>query len=211
MVVFFVKRLLTSTLVVLISTVVMYVLVDLSIDPIADLRTSNPPNKAELIASGSSCISNDPVLSRYFCWLKGACGCLYGNCDLDENWQTNQKVTCLLSGAVTTTIQLVGAATILAIILGVLVGIVSALRQYTGFDYSITFMSFLLYSLPVFWVAVLAKVFLAIDFNNFLADPHFSVAAIVVTALIVGLVVSAAVAGRGARGCATSPSRGAWP
>ena len=43
------------------------------------------------------------------------------------------------------------------------------MRQYTGFDYSITFLSFLLYSLPVFWVAVLAKVFLAIKFNDYLA------------------------------------------
>ena len=67
-----------------------------------------------------------------------------------------------------TTIQLVAAATVARDLLGVFVGIVSALRQYTGFDYSITFLSFLLYSLPVFWVAVLAKVFLAIDFNNFL-------------------------------------------
>ena len=109
---------------------------------------------------------------------------------------TNQQVTSLLSGAVITTIQLVGAATVLAILLGVLVGIVSALRQYSGFDYSITFLSFLLYSLPVFWVAVLAKVFLAIDFNNFLADPHISTAAVVITAVLVGVVVSSsAVAG----------------
>ena len=102
-------------------------------------------------------------------------------------------MTSLLSGAVITTIQLVGVATLLAIVLGVLVGVVSALRQYTGFDYSITFLSFLLYSLPVFWVAVLAKVFLAISFNDFLADPHISVPVIVGSALLVGIVVSSAV------------------
>ncbi len=78
-----------------------------------------------------------------------------------------------------------------------MVGIVSALRQYTGFDYSITFLCFLLYSLPVFWVAVLAKVFLAIDFNNFLGPIRRSPsAAIVISGLVVGLVVSSAVAGK---------------
>ena len=46
MLVFFVKRLLMSLLVVLISTVIMYVLVDISIDPLEDLRTSTAPNKA---------------------------------------------------------------------------------------------------------------------------------------------------------------------
>jgi peptide/nickel transport system permease protein len=197
-IVFFVKRLLMSLLVVLISTVVMYVLVDLSIDPLEDLRTSTAPNKAQQMANRIAELHlDDPVLSRYLTWLKGASGCLYGNCDLGENWKTHQQVTSLLSGAVVTTIQLVGLATLLAIVLGVVVGIVSALRQYTGFDYSITFLSFLLYSLPVFWVAVLAKVFLAINFNNFLADPRISVPVMVIVALFVGVAISSAVAGSG--------------
>src|SRR6478609_7615889 len=196
MLVFFVKRLLMSLVVVLISTVIMYFLVDISIDPLADLRTSTAPNKAEQIQRRIAQLNLDqPVIERYLSWLKGASGCLYGSCDLGQNWKTGQATTSLLSGAVTTTIQLVGAATLLAIVLGVMVGIVSALRQYTGFDYSITFLSFLLYSLPVFWVAVLAKVFLAIDFNDFLADPQISPTAIIIAALLVGLVVSAAVAG----------------
>jgi peptide/nickel transport system permease protein len=187
-----------SLLVVLISTVVMYVLVDLSIDPLEDLRTSTAPNKAQQMANRIAELHlDDPVLSRYLTWLKGASGCLYGNCDLGENWKTHQQVTSLLSGAVVTTIQLVGLATLLAIVLGVVVGIVSALRQYTGFDYSITFLSFLLYSLPVFWVAVLAKVFLAINFNNFLADPRISVPVMVIVALFVGVAISSAVAGSG--------------
>ncbi len=196
MVVFLVKRLLMSLLVVLISTVIMYVLVDISIDPLADLRTSTAPNKAQQISNRIAELHLDEsVFSRYLGWLKGASGCLVGSCDLGENWKTNQQVTSLLQGAVVTTIQLVTAATVLAIVLGVLVGIVGALRQYSGFDYGVTFLSFLLYSLPIFWVAVLAKVFLAIDFNNFLADPHIAWSTIVVVSLVVGVIVSAAAAG----------------
>ncbi len=198
MVVFFIKRLLTSMLVVLISTLVMYVLVDISIDPIADLRVSNAFNKQDLIDQRIAMLRLDePVLTRYFSWLKGASGCLYGQCDLNENWLTHQSVTSLLSGAVLTTIQLVGVATIFAIVLGVMVGIVSALRQYTGFDYSITFLSFLLYSLPVFWVAVLAKVFLAIDFNDFLGSPNpqLSPKFVALAGLLVGLTIGGATPG----------------
>ncbi len=196
MLVFLIKRLLMSLMVVLISTVIMYVLVDISIDPLRDLRLSTAPNKAQQIANRIAELHlNDPVLSRYLSWLKGASGCLVGNCDLGENWKTNQPVTQLLQGAVLTTIQLVGAATLLAIVLGVLVGVVGALRQYSGFDYGITFLSFLLYSLPIFWVAVLAKVFLAIDFNNFLFDPHISWLTIAVISAVAGVVISAAAAG----------------
>ncbi len=196
MLVFLIKRLLTSLLVVLISTVIMYVLVDLSIDPLQDLRASTAPDKEQQIANRIAELHLDqPVLVRYFSWLKDASGCFYGQCNLNENWTTHQQVTTLLKGAVLTTIQLVAVATVLAILLGVVVGIVSALRQYSGFDYSITFMSFLLYSLPVFWVAVLAKVFLAIDVNNFLADPDIPTAVVFIGALVVGLLVSAALGG----------------
>lgn len=189
-----------SLLVVLISTVIMYVLVDLSIDPLDDLRTSTAPNKAQQVANRIAELRlNDSVLSRYLSWVKGASGCLYGNCDLGENWKTHQQVTSLLSGAVLTTIQLVTVATLLAVVLGVVVGIVSALRQYTGFDYSITFLSFLLYSLPVFWVAVLAKVFLAIKFNNFLVDARLSALATALVAALTGAAASSAVGGSGRR------------
>src|SRR4051794_40865414 len=196
MITFFIRRFLTSALVVLISTFVMYILVAASIDPLADLRVSRSPNKEQLIANRVAQLHLDqPIVQRYLDWLKGALGCLVGNCNLGVDWQINQTVTSELSGAVATTLQLVTAATILAILVGVAVGIVSALRQYTGFDYSITFMSFLLFSLPVFWVAVLAKTFLAIDLNNFLADPHLSTTVIIFGALAAGAIVAGAVGG----------------
>lgn len=197
MVMFFVRRLLTSTLVVLVSTLIMYVLVDLAIDPLEDLRLSTAPNKQQLIDSRMALLNlNDPVLVRYLDWLGGVFGCFTGSCDLGTNWRTSQPVTGLLAGAVGTTLQLITAATLLAIVLGVLVGIVSALRQYTGFDYSITFLSFLLYSLPVFWVAVLLKQFAAIEFNTFLNnDPRVPLWFYVGTILLVGGFVTAAMGG----------------
>lgn len=200
MITFFIRRFLTSTLVVLISTFLMYLLVAQSIDPLSDLRVSRSPNKAQLIANRIAALNLDqPVVQRYFNWLKGASGCVVGRCDLGADWMTHATVTSELKGAILTTLQLVTAATLLAIVFGVAVGVVSALRQYSGFDYSITFMSFLLYSLPVFWVAVLAKTFLAIDLNNFLAQPHLSATFIVLTALLLGAIASAAVGGAGRR------------
>ena len=197
MITFFLRRFLSSALVVLVSTLIMYVLVDIAIDPLAKFQGSTAPNVAEQRAALVSQLKLDePVITRYFDWLKGAAGCAYGQCDLGRDWEKNQLVTSQLSGAITTTLQLVTAATFIAILFGVLVGIVSALRQYTGFDYSITFMSFLLYSLPVFWVAVLLKYFLAIDFNNFLQrDPQIPVWAMLLTGGVFGLALSAALGG----------------
>jgi len=200
MIMFFVRRLLTSSLVVLVSTLIMYVLVDLAIDPLEDLRLSTAPNKEQLIESRIALLNlDDPVMVRYLDWLAGVGQCFTGSCNLGTNWQTGQPVTSLLQGAVVTTLQLITAATFLAIVLGVGVGVISALRQYTGFDYSITFVSFLLYSLPVFWVAVLLKQFGAIGFNNFLADPSIPLWMYVGSVLLIGSAVMAATGGPAAQ------------
>ena len=87
----------------------------------------------------------------------------------------NQPVNALLGNAITSTLTLVTTATVVAIILGITVGIVSALRQYTGFDYCVTLLAFLFFSLPIFWVAVLLKQYGAIQMNNWLADPTISI------------------------------------
>ncbi|HRA06689.1 MAG TPA: ABC transporter permease, partial [Propionicimonas sp.] len=110
-------------------------------------------------------------------------------------WSTQQRVNDMLPGAIATSVQLVLAATLIAIVLGVIVGLISALRQYTTFDYSITFVSFVLYALPVFWVAVLLKQFLAIGLNDYLNNPTVSWPAIIVVALISGLFWAGAIGG----------------
>src|SRR5689334_15920916 len=113
MITFFTKRILTSALVVLLSTLIMFYLVSWSIDPLEDLRGSTAPNKAEQMAARAAQLNlDDPIFVRYLDWLKGASGCLYGDCDLGTNWRTGRAVTDLLAGAITTTLQLVVAATI---------------------------------------------------------------------------------------------------
>lgn len=106
-------------------------------------------------------------------------------------------MTALLPGAVASTVRLVAASTILAILLGVITGIVSALRQYSAFDLGMTFFSFFLYSLPSFLAAVLLKEFIAIDFNNWLsgADSSFGLVPTIVITLVVAFFLQAIVAG----------------
>ena len=75
-----------------------------------------------------------------------------------------------LVGRILTTLKLVLAASVLAVMIGIAIGIITALRQYSGFDYTVTFFTFLFFSLPVFFVAVLLKEFVAIQFNDFLVS-----------------------------------------
>ena len=56
------------------------------------------------------------------------------------------------------TAQVIIIAEILALILGVAVGIFSAIRQYSPFDYFFTSASFLGYAMPTFWLALLLQI-----------------------------------------------------
>lgn len=197
---FLLRRTLSTAIVLLVVTFVLYLLLDHTLDYFFDLRQSTAPNIGELYESRAQLLDLDtPAVVRYFQWLAGASGCLVGMCDLGTAWYLGQDVTSQLPGAIMNTVKLVTAATVFAILIGVFIGLVSAIRQYSGFDYFITFLSFLMYSLPVFWVAVLLKQYGAIEFNNFLGDPVVGWGTIITVSLVSGLLWMGALGGSGRR------------
>ncbi|WP_318278996.1 ABC transporter permease [Agrococcus baldri] len=193
------RRILASILTLVVASFIMYVLTAYSGNPLQDLQASNAPNAQQLIGQRIERLSLDvPPPLRWFGWAAGAAGCIvpFATCDLgtDLNYTA---VTALLPNAAASTVRLVSASTILAIIFGVITGIVSALRQYSAFDLGMTFVSFFLYSLPSFLAAVLLKEFVAIDFNNWLSsgDSEIGFVATAVIALVIAVIMQALVAG----------------
>src|SRR5690606_18654534 len=61
-------------------------------------------------------------------------------------------------------IRLILGAEILALILGVAVGLLAAVKQYSVVDYVATTVAFLFFSMPIFCVAIVLKIY-AIDLN----------------------------------------------
>lgn len=194
---FLTRRILTAIGVVIAATYIFYLLAANAGDPLEDLRASSQRNRDELIAIRTAELRLDtPSPIRYFYWAGGAAKCLIGRCDLGDDWRTGQHVTTMLGSALGVTLRLVTLAIVLAIVIGISIGIISALRQYSGFDYGITFASFLVYSLPSFWVGVLLKQWGAIGFNDFLANPHFPMLALLIIGASVGVVFGSAAGGR---------------
>lgn len=195
---FILRRLLVSVLIIIAASFLMYMLVAYSADPLADLRSSNNPNKTQLINARIQLLQLDiaPPL-RWLLWLGGAAKCLIpfaNSCDLGSTI-SNASVVDILPQALTSTVQLVTVALILAILLGVTIGIVTALRQYSGLDNVVTFLSFFLYSLPAFLVAVLLKEFVAIGFNNFLASPTIPWWVAILIGVVAGLIWQSLIGG----------------
>jgi peptide/nickel transport system permease protein len=194
--VFVVRRLIVSFLILLVSTFMMFVLVARSGDPYSDIRGDTTANRAQRMAHRTEILHLDePDPQRYVRWLGGVATCVVpGRCDLGRTIH-DQDVAAVLGQAATSTLKLVTAATVLAIVLGVTVGIVSALRQYSGFDYAVTFSAFLFFSLPIFWVAVLLKQYGAIKVNDWYGDPGIGLVAALVLAGLSGLTWGALIGG----------------
>lgn len=196
MLTFLSRRLVATIIVLLAASFLVYILSANAGDPLEELRTSTAKNKEALINLRIEQLHlNVPVVLRYFLWLGGILSAFVGKFTLGTS-VTGADVTSQIGSAVQVTIQLLIASTILAIVLGVLIGITSALRQYSGYDYTVTFLSFLFFSLPSFFVAVILKAYFGIAFNNFLVDPKVPIWLIVLLALIIGFLTQAIIGGR---------------
>lgn len=154
-----------AVFIVLGSSFIVYLLVAYAGDPLeVTLGIQNPVERQALVDSITRALRLDvhPVI-RYFGWLGDV---VRG--DFGVSVRTNQSVNDELAGRLLMTLKLVSASTVLSIVLGIGIGIVTAIKQYSGFDYVVTFFTFVFFSLPVFWVAVLLKNYGAINFNDWL-------------------------------------------
>ncbi len=197
MLTFVIRRIIAAIFIVLGATFISYILMANAGDPLTNAYgIQNPTARAQMVRSLTATLHLDvnPV-ARYFIWLKGVAGCFVGNCDFGKTI-SGSNVTQDLGTYMLVSLRLIVAATILAIIIGITIGIVTALKQYSGFDYAVTFMTFLFFSLPVFWVGILLKDLVAIKFNDFVqSGPTFTVAWVVILAAFFGLAAYSVLAG----------------
>lgn len=78
--------------------------------------------------------------------------------NLGKSYRNNMTVVQALLVRLPVTVKLAFASMVIAIIVGVPLGIISAVKQYSWFDYGAMFFAILGISAPVFWVALLSVV-----------------------------------------------------
>ena len=197
MITFILRRLVAAFFIVLAASFIVYMMMANAGDPLAfTAEIANPTQRQAIVDSLTDQLNLDvnPV-ARYFLWLGDV---LQG--DFGISTQTQQSVNDELAKRVPLTLKLVLAAAILSICIGTAVGIITALRQYSPFDYSATFFTFVFFSLPVFWAAVILKGLGGINFNDWLHDgAHFAPWVIVLIALAAAAVAYSLAGGRRSR------------
>lgn len=93
---------------------------------------------------------NDPPHIQYINWMGNV---LRG--DLGHSFTRKQPVTKLIMDRLPNTIILMVVSTFLAVIISIPFGVLSATKQYTKLDYSVTFASFLGLATPNFWLGLM--------------------------------------------------------
>lgn len=89
-------------------------------------------------------------------------GILLGDFGLSQQILRDRPVWTLIESRLPYTLWLMGVSTFLAILIGVPIGIYSAVRQYSRFDYVMTTVAFVGASLPTFFFGILMILFFSI-------------------------------------------------
>lgn len=153
MLTYVVRRLLYSIPVLVAASFLTFTFVVLSSDPLAFLRMNRNVDPAVIQKVIEDKHMDDPLLVRYVYWAEDAVTEGFGTTLLGDRpiWPEIRRV-------MGNTLQLIVVAELLAVLIAIAVGVYSAIRQYSAFDYTATGFSFLGLATPVFWLALILQV-----------------------------------------------------
>ena len=186
-----VRRVLVSIPLLLAASVLVFVLVANLGDPrkLEDAIARPNASAATIERIREEFELDRPLGERYVGWLGGF---VTGDFGVDGD---GVEVRDDLWRAAHVTLRLLVVAQLCALLLGAVVGVIGAVRQYSGFDYVATGLAFFLFSIPFAVVAGFLKFFGIIGFNERARHPTMSPWLLVVLALA-GLACGAALVRR---------------
>ncbi|WP_103107382.1 nickel/cobalt ABC transporter permease [Brevibacillus reuszeri] len=184
---YIVKRILIALPLLVVISFLAFVLNNLSPMEPAEiiLRAQEVPIVTdELIAETRIALGMDrPLLIRYFDWLSS---CI--QLDFGSSYVTGKPIWALLGPALLNTLKLTLVSAIFIIVLSIGLGIVCALREGKIMDLSVRGVSFLLTSMPPYWLAALMVWYFSVKLDWFPTSGMDSYSSYVlpVTVIVVG-------------------------
>lgn len=181
---FLVRRLLAAIPLLIIIAVLIFFGLRLSgADPIAYLVTDPRVSEQDRFMLRARYGLNDPLPLQFVHWLIGddwyerdidgdgtpdefgkSLGILRG--DLGESIRYRRPVIEVIAQFLPNTLILGLSAYVVTVSVSLLVGITAAVRQYSLIDNVITTLSFITYSMPIFFIALLAVQIFAVEFHK---------------------------------------------
>jgi len=178
------RRLLQGIPVLLILSVILFILMMNMGDPIATMGGRSATRSSDRERLKRQLGLDKPIYIQYLYWLVGndwtktdldgdgiaetsgtRHGVLRGDFGLSLV-DRGTPVTKVIGARIPNTLLLMLAAEVLIILGALLVGIYSALHQYSGMDNTITGLSFIFYSMPVFFIGLMMMYIFGVQFKK---------------------------------------------
>jgi ABC-type dipeptide/oligopeptide/nickel transport system permease component len=134
-------------------------------DPARDLlsrTTGRQPTQREVQVERHRLGLDRPLPVQYASWVSGA---LRG--DLGTSYTTGEPVARAIGQTLPATLELAGTAFVLAVVIGIPLGVVAASRSWTWVDHVVRGIALLGASIPAFWLGYLLILALAVSFHMF--------------------------------------------
>jgi peptide/nickel transport system permease protein len=155
------RRLVQALFTLLIITVLCFILTRLSADPLAQYATNPNMSAADRAALRERLGLNRPLPVQYLRWLELA---VQG--ELGNSFFSKQPVSLMIAQRLPMTIILMVTAEIITLAIALLLGIISAVKQYSFLDNLITTFSFIGFSMPIFFIALGLILIFAVKFKQ---------------------------------------------
>lgn len=163
---YLIRRLLQSALLLLLISAIVFAILNFAPGgPLSGLRfelSSEEYDEAAIQRYKELLGLDKPVYMRYFLWL----GNIFQG-DWGTSWSvaSGQPVIELIWRRLGATLLLTGTAALLSLTLGMIIGIVSAIKQYSFVDTVSTIFSFIGISIPTFWFGLMMIVVFAVQLD----------------------------------------------
>jgi peptide/nickel transport system permease protein len=149
---FIARRMLYSIPVLIAASMLVFFGMSLVTDPLSQLRLIPNMSQETLQNIVDRKHLDDPIIIQYGFWVKDMVFNQFGTSAIGDNpiWPDLRR-------AIGNTLQLVLVSEAIAVVLAVVLGVLSAKKQYSFFDYTTTTISFFGFSVPIFWFALILQ------------------------------------------------------
>jgi peptide/nickel transport system permease protein len=153
---FVARRLVNYVVLVFVATSLAYLLASIALDPMAYYVHGQAHINYAAIHASLRSYNIDPdtnIWSRYWHWVTR----IFVHGDFGKSFPNGDTVTSEMGRRIGVSLRLLVVGSVLSVIIGVLVGVYSALHQYKPSDHVISVTSFVLLSTPIFLLATFVK------------------------------------------------------
>ena len=151
MIKYILKRVLYLIPVMLLVTLIVFFLMSITKGDPARIVVGESASLEEVEAMREQMGLNDPFLIRYVRYVRD----LFFKGDLGTSYKSGLPVMDEITSALPSTIKLSLAAIVIAILVGIPIGIISATKQYSFFDNFTMILGLIGISMPIFWLGLL--------------------------------------------------------